>query len=83
VDVADAGEAGFVCTGSQAVSLLTENVFMEQLKIAPSRDIGETKLNRLKEAPHFAQLGSYAKFANARKRSCRAGKFAANVQEPA
>ena len=41
------------------------------------------KMNKLKEAPHFAQLGSYAKFANARKRSLRAGKFAANVQEPA
>jgi hypothetical protein len=83
VDVADAGEAGFLYTGSQAVSLQTEKAFREQLKTAPSRDIGEIKLNRLKEAPHFAQLSSYAKFANARKRSCRAGKFAANVQEPA
>jgi hypothetical protein len=83
VDVADAGEAFLGFTGSQAVSLLTEKAFKEQQKIAPSRDIGEIKLNRLKEAPHFAQLSSYAKFANARKRSLRAGKFAANLSEPA
>jgi len=83
VDVADADEAGFVCTESQAVSLLTVQAFREQLKIAPSRDVGEKKRNRLKGAPHFAQLSSYAKFANARKQSLRAGKFAANVQEPA
>ena len=41
VNVADAGEAGFVCTGSQVVSLQTEKAFKEQLKIAPSRDVGD------------------------------------------
>ena len=48
MDVADAGEAFFGITGSKAVSLLTEKEFKEQLKIAPSRDVGEIKQNRLK-----------------------------------
>jgi hypothetical protein len=33
----------FTNLGVQAVSLQTEQVFREQLKIAPSRDIGEIK----------------------------------------
>ena len=41
--MADAGEAFLGFTGSQAVSLQTEKACREQLKIAPSRDVGEIK----------------------------------------
>jgi len=43
VDVADAGEAFLGITESQAVSLQSEKAYREQLKIAPSRDVGEIK----------------------------------------
>ena len=69
------GESGCKFTNRKSTQVTVEDSTL-------SRYRGD-KMNKLKEAPHFAQLGSYAKFANARKRSCRAGKFAANVQEPA
>ena len=81
--MADAGEAFLWFHGESSCKFANRKSMQGTVKDSTLSRCRGDKMNKLKKAPHFAQLGSYAKFAKPVSGSFRAGKFAANVQEPA